>query len=317
MNNEQELVEISKDTDEDFTDLESLLAAVNSKSFTPSENYVADHGNLKSSIVSLSLLGMMITAKPNYDEENVEDTVQEEGLEEEAPAPHDELGENLSTTEGELAETLDDDLQANVDQSLDETGNDFIEKDTPSTAVNEVNTASDNEVNTASEENHNNSSVDKDMQPESEELEVQNESEEYNRGYQTAILEFEKTMELERKSIEDLGENLFRIEQGLKSHVGDSLKKMIIELSSEFVGYKIDELPEKFVNHIENCANQVFSEVKELLQLELSHADFEILKSIVKVQDFDVSVVETSDLRHGEFRISSNNSGFKQNFSDK
>ena len=35
MNNEQELVEISKDTDEDFTDLESLLAAVNSKSFTP------------------------------------------------------------------------------------------------------------------------------------------------------------------------------------------------------------------------------------------------------------------------------------------
>ena len=34
MNNEQELVEISKDTDEDFTDLESLLA-VNSKSFTP------------------------------------------------------------------------------------------------------------------------------------------------------------------------------------------------------------------------------------------------------------------------------------------
>ena len=47
-----------------------------------------------------------------------------------------------------------------------------------STAVNQVNTASDNEVNTASEENHNNSSVDKDMQPESEELEVQNESEE-------------------------------------------------------------------------------------------------------------------------------------------
>ena len=316
MNNEQELVEISKDTDEDFTDLESLLAAVNSKSFTPSENYVADHGEFEKLNSFFELVRDDGYSETKLDEENVEDTVQEEGLEEEAPATQDELGENLSTTEDELAETLDDDLQANVDQSLDETGNDFIDKDNPSTAVNQVNTASDNEVNTASEENHNNSSVDKDMQPESEELEVQNESEEYNRGYQTAILEFEKTMELERKSIEDLGENLFRIEQGLKSHVGDSFKKMIIELSSEFVGYKIDELPEKFVNHIENCANQVFSEVREL-QLELSHADFEILKSIVKVQDFDVSVLETSDLRRGEFRISSNNSGFKQNFSDK
>ena len=39
---------------------------------------------------------------------------------------------------------------------------------------NQVNATSDNEVNTASEENHNNSSVDKDMQPGSKELEVQN-----------------------------------------------------------------------------------------------------------------------------------------------
>ena len=308
MNNEQELVEISKDTDEDFTDLESLLAAVNSKSFTPSENYVADHEEFEKLNSFFELVRDDGYSETKLVEENVEDSVQEEGLEEEAPAIHDDLGESLSITEDELAETIDDDLHANVDQSLDETGNDFFDKDNPSTVI--------NEVNTASEENHNNSSVDKDMQPESEELEVQNESEEYNRGYQTAILEFEKTMELERKSIEDLGENLFRIEQGLKSHVGDSLKKMIIELSSEFVGYKIDELPEKFVNHIENYANQVFSEVREL-QLELSHADFEILKSIVKVQDFDVSVLETSDLRRGEFRISSNNSGFKQNFSDK
>lgn len=308
MNNEQELVEISKDTDEDFTDLESLLTAVNSKSFTPSENYVADHEEFEKLDSFFELVRVDGYSETKLVEENVEDSAQEEGLEEEAPAIHDDLGESLSTAEDELAETIDDDLHANVDQSLDETGNDFFDKDNPSTAI--------NEVNSASEENHNNSSVDKDMQPESEELEVQNESEEYDRGYQTAILEFEKTMELERKSIEDLGENLFRIEQGLKSHVGDSLKKMIIELSSEFVGYKIDELPEKFVNHIENCANQVFSEVREL-QLELSHADFEILKSIVKVQDFDVSVVETSDLRRGEFRISSNNSGFKQNFSDK
>lgn len=308
MNKEQELVEISKDTDEDFTDLESLLTAVNSKSFTPSENYVVDHGEFEKLNSFFELVRDDGYSETKLDEENVEDSVQEEVLEEEAPAIHDELEENLSTAEDELAETLDDDLHANVDQSSDETGNDFFNKDNPSNAI--------NEVNTASEENHNNSSVDKDMQPESEELEVQNESEEYNRGYQTAILEFEKTMELERKSIEDLGENLFRIEQGLKSHVGDSLKKMIIELSSEFVGYKIDEFPEKFVNHIENCANQVFSEVREL-QVELSHADFEILKSIVKVQDFDVSVLETSDLRRGEFRISSNNSGFKQNFSDK
>ena len=59
MNNEQELVEISKDFEKIF-DLESINAVA--QSFTPSKTMLQIR-NLKSSIVSLSLLGMMVTAK--------------------------------------------------------------------------------------------------------------------------------------------------------------------------------------------------------------------------------------------------------------
>ena len=121
-------------------------------------------------------------------------------------------------------------------------------------------------------------------------------------------------MELEKKALSELGSVMFKIESNLKDKLSDVLKN-IIKLSEEFIGSKIDEMPEQFVKHIKKCSDKIFFEAKEI-EVQLNHSDFELIKSIVNINELDLKLMESSDLRRGEFEISSYGSGFKQKFAD-
>ena len=136
----------------------------------------------------------------------------------------------------------------------------------------------------------------------------------YDRGYKEALEEFEKSMSLEKGSLQDLTETMFLIRDDFQESLETLIKTKICELNNELLDSEIQDFPTPFLNKIKQVAGDIMSEIKDV-KLELNHADLELLKGSDVIKNLGFEVMERSDLRRGEFRLTSNATGFQRELS--
>jgi len=152
-------------------------------------------------------------------------------------------------------------------------------------------------------------------QDEREENQVDELSEEYNRGYQDALSEFEKTMDAEKKAISNFGSTLLSIKEDTSKIIEELIKEKILEISNEFLGKQVSEFPKDFYTQIENISSSIVSNTSEII-VELNEIDAAALKSNIKLEQVAFKIKEVSDLGRAEFRIIAGKSGYEQKIAD-
>ena len=152
-------------------------------------------------------------------------------------------------------------------------------------------------------------------QDEREENQVDELSEEYNRGYQDALSEFEKTMDAEKKAISNFGSTLLSIQEDTSKIIEELIKEKLLEISNEFLGKQVSDFPKDFYTHIENISSSIVSNTSEII-VELNEIDASALKSNIKLEQLAFKIKEVSDLGRAEFRIIAGKSGYEQKIAD-
>ena len=144
---------------------------------------------------------------------------------------------------------------------------------------------------------------------------VDENSEEYNRGYQDALSEFEKTLDAEKKAISNFGSSLLSIRNDASKIIEELIKEKLSEIANEFLGKQVSDFPEEFLSHIENISNSIVSSSNEII-IELNEIDAAALKSAVKLEKLAFKIKEVSDLGRAEFRIIAGKSSYEQKIAD-
>ena len=152
-------------------------------------------------------------------------------------------------------------------------------------------------------------------QDKAEHDQVDENSEEYNRGYHDALNEFEKTLDAEKKAISNFGSTLLSIRDDTSKIIEELIKEKLSELSNELLGKQISDFPKDFLSHIENISDSIVSNSNEIV-IELNEIDAAALKSDVKLEKLAFKIKEVTDLGRAEFRIIVGKSGYEQKLAD-
>lgn len=126
---------------------------------------------------------------------------------------------------------------------------------------------------------------------------------EYEKGYSDAVLQLEKSLEDEKAYLRELSSNLFTI----KAEISKELQKLIIEkihqLSIDFLGEKIDVLPQTLLDEIMASVEHISSYL-ETVVVELNELDALAVKSnVTALEDYAFKIKVNTDLKRGEFKI--------------
>jgi len=292
------------------TDLESLLEAANLSEFTPSNGLTEE----KKEFEKLESFFEIIQSS-EVDDVSIASEEENSQLGELSEKPDDDI-DNLDFSDeqknivdddfnGENADDLEDNTFPLIDEKNDENGNvedlsnflqigSSLEEDTG--PVNDL----------PSEESE---------LTEGAEISTDVDTASYQQGYQAALEEFERSMLLEKKSVQDLVETIFSINDDLQAQLEDLIKKNIYQLSSEFIGLQLPDFHPSFIKKIKTAAEGILTKSKDVI-LELNHADLEVLKNSVELDSLGLNIVEESSLRRGEFNLKSDSTGFQQAFKD-
>ena len=126
---------------------------------------------------------------------------------------------------------------------------------------------------------------------------------EYEKGYSDAVLQLEKSLEDEKAYLRELSANLFTI----KGEISEELRKLIIEkihqLSMDFLGEKIDEIPQTLLDKIVASVEDISSYL-ETVVVELNELDaLAINSNVTALEDYAFKIKVNKDLKRGEFKI--------------
>ena len=307
---------ISETNETDFKDLQSLLEAANLSEFNPETGYTEE----KQDFVKFESFFDIVKSTIS-DEVEVQEKKEGEELE---VLAHEQ--EDTSLDQERLEKDLKKDLNENEiePEDLDLTQVD-IKEETPgvedeNSLRGEAEVDNDEAQNGKVQPSSNDQIEDTDDKldavlddPIISEAAFDSELEKnaYERGHRAALEEFESSMELEKKSLQDLTETLFLISEKFQEDTVNLIKQKLLELSDELIGANIKEFQENFLNKIELAAESIIAEVRGAT-LELNHSDLKILQENSKVKDFGFQLLEKSDLRRGEFRLITDSLGFEQ-----
>ena len=140
-------------------------------------------------------------------------------------------------------------------------------------------------------------------------------SEEYQRGYQDAIKEFESTLLSEKQSISDFGKTLLSVRDDAAVLIEELIKEKVIEISSDFLGKSISEIPEDFMKKVKDITGSILSSSKEII-VEFNEIDAAALKENLSFDELPIKIREVTDLGRGEFRMIAGKSRYEQRISD-
>ena len=126
---------------------------------------------------------------------------------------------------------------------------------------------------------------------------------EYEKGYSDAVLQLEKSLEDEKVYLRELSANLFTI----KGEISEELQKLIIEkirdLSMDFLGVKIDEIPRAFLDKITASVEHISSYLETVI-VELNELDaLAIHSNVTALEDYAFKIKVNKDLKRGELKI--------------
>ena len=267
------------DQNPDYTDLESLLAVANSSEFSVSDGFTQE----KQEFEKFNSFFEIVTSNETKNDDNEDEVINEEG-------------------ESEISG-----LQISGEAD---------EKDESEISGLQIGSEADDEVELEISDLQIGSEADEDI---SESTEVESSLTEedqlvYDKGYKEALEEFEKAMSLEKGSLKDLTETMFSIRDDFQESLEALIKTKICELHNELLDSEIQDFPTPFLNKIKQVASDIVGEIKDVT-LELNHADLELLKGSDAVKSLGFEVTERADLRRGEFRLTSNTTGFQRELS--
>ena len=267
------------DQNSDYTDLESLLAVANSSEFSVSDGFTQE----KQEFEKFNSFFEIVTSNETKNVDNEDQVINEEGESEIS-------GLQIGSTADEEGESEISGLQ--IGSTADEEGESEI---------------SGLQIGSTADEGFSEASGVETFLTEEEQLA-------YDKGYKEALEEFEKAMSLEKGSLKDLTETMFSIRDGFQESLEALIKTKICELHKELLDSEIQDFPTPFLNKIKQVASDIVSEIKDV-KLELNHADLELLKGSDAVKSLGFEVMERADLRRGEFRLTSNTTGFQRELS--
>ena len=263
----------------DYTDLESLLAVANSSEFSVSDGFTTE----KQEFEKFSSFFEIVTSNETKNSDNEGEVVGKKGESEIS-------GLQIGSEADEEGESEISGLQIGSEAD-EESESEISDLQIASEADESFSKASGLETSLTEEERV-----------------------AYDRGYKEALEEFEKAMSLEKGSLQDLTETMFLIRDDFQESLEALIKTKICELNNELLDSEIQDFPTPFLNKIKQVAGDIMSEIKDV-KLELNHADLELLKGNDVIKNLGFEVMERADLRRGEFRLTSNTTGFQRELS--
>ena len=115
--------------------------------------------------------------------------------------------------------------------------------------------------------------------------------------------------EAEKKAIADFANTLFAARDDFSSLIEQFLIEKAKEISVDFLGERIDEVPELLVDRVKAVSSEIIENTTHMT-LELNEIDATAF--IEKSSDLPFQIITTSELARGEFRILAGKSGYFQ-----
>ena len=126
---------------------------------------------------------------------------------------------------------------------------------------------------------------------------------EFERGYSEAVVQLEKSLNHEKLNIQNLSKSLFSIQNDVADLTSVMIKSKISEIAIEFLGEKIDELPDKFLKKIHDAVGDISKYLNDIT-VELNELDALALQVSKNDADaFTIKFETNQSLERGEFKI--------------
>ena len=312
MQDETATLENKDNKEESVIDIKSLLEAANSSRFDEAETLLRGKETFEKADSFFELIksepateivsnsdSVPLESEENFEEkgqsaENNSDDHQQTALSEEDQEGLETIGNiasevaDLEVSDMSEASEIEDLNEKDEFQSAEENNASFETVDVVKHVINE----SSDEINDEDE-----------GEPNVEQ------SEDYQRGYQDALVEFENTLEVEKNAVADFANTLFAARDDFSSLIEQFLIEKAKEISVDFLGERIDEVPELLVDRVKAVSSEIIENTTHMT-LELNEIDATAF--IEKSSDLPFQIITTSELARGEFRILAGKSGYFQ-----
>ena len=315
-----DILDQSQENQVDSIDIRDLLDVANAKVFDDDHDLISKTKNFEKVASFFDLIKSDTVAEPESVESDfTNSTSQEEdtgddndSVDQEKDGIDQEKAVSSDQHENQKAEDLIEDSQE-IDEKSEENSsvkNMDVEETIEEHSENQEEFEPINVIETS-----NDSAKKNDESAEDSEASSMENSEEYQRGYQDAIKEFESTLSSEKQSISDFGKTLLSVRDDAAVLIEELIKEKVIEISSDFLGKSISEMPEDFMKKVKDVSGSILSSSKEII-VEFNEIDAAALKENLSSDELPMRIREVTDLGRGEFRMIVGKSRYEQRISD-
>jgi len=315
-----DILDQSQENQVDSIDIRDLLDVANAKVFDDDHDLISKTKNFEKVASFFDLIKSDTVAEPESVESDfTNSTTQEEdtgddndSVDQEKGGIDQEKAVSSDQHENQKAEDLTEDSQE-IDEKSEENAsvkNMDVEETIEEHSENKEEFEPINVL-----EQSNDTAKKNDESAEDSEVSSMENSEEYQRGYQDAIKEFESTLLSEKQSISDFGKTLLSVRDDAAVLIEELIKEKVIEISSDFLGKSISEIPEDFMKKVKDVTGSILSSSKEII-VEFNEIDAAALKENLSFDELPMRIREVTDLGRGEFRMIVGKSRYEQRISD-
>ena len=315
-----DILDQSQENQVDSIDIRDLLDVANAKVFDDDHDLISKTKNFEKVASFFDLIKSDTVAEPESVESDfTNSTTQEEdtgddndsadqekgGIDQEKAVSSDQHENQKAEDLTEYSQEIDEKSEENAsvkNMDVEETIEEHSENQEEFEPINVL-------------EQSNDTAKKNDESAEDSEVSSMENSEEYQRGYQDAIKEFESTLLSEKQSISDFGKTLLSVRDDAAVLIEELIKEKVIEISSDFLGKSISEIPEDFMKKVKDVTGSILSSSKEII-VEFNEIDAAALKENLSFDELPMKIREVTDLGRGEFRMIVGKSRYEQRISD-
>ena len=315
-----DILDQSQENQVDSIDIRDLLDVANAKVFDDDHDLISKTKNFEKVASFFDLIKSDTVAEPESVESDFTNSTSQE---EDTGDDNDSVDQEKDGIDQEKAVSSDQHENQKA-EDLTEDSQEIDEKSEQNASVENMDVEETIEEHSENQEEFepinvleqsNNSAKTNDESAEDSEISSMENSEEYQRGYQDAIKEFESTLLSEKQSISDFGKTLLSVRDDAAVLIEELIKEKVIEISSDFLGKSISEIPEDFMKKVKDVTGSILSSSKEII-VEFNEIDAAALKENLSFDELPMRIREVTDLGRGEFRMIVGKSRYEQRISD-
>ena len=259
-----DILDQSQENQVDSIDIRDLLDVANAKVFDDDHDLISKTKNFEKVASFFDLIKSDTVAEPESVESDfTNSTTQEEDTGDDNDSADQEKGGidqekavSSDQHENQKAEDLTEDSQE-IDEKSEENAS-VKNMDVEETIEEHSENQEEFEPINVLEQSNDTAKKNEESAEDSEVSSMEN-SEEYQRGYQDAIKEFESTLLSEKQSISDFGKTLLSVRDDAAVLIEELIKEKVIEISSDFLGKSISEIPEDFMKKVKDVTGSISS----------------------------------------------------------